>query len=266
MKFSFLANAFINFRNIAILLIMMGISIFAGTYLPFVEIPFMKVVIPCGIAVVYLAFVIQSLSSKNFYERFIRKQKIKHIRNLNYMSIKLSYEAKKYVNSTYRQKLVKVIEDKNEMVEAFFSNERNILKERLVEQALNLVIAYIRLLTNFCKRQRELGGVDVSQIVNRLNENKRKLNFLRDPYLTADLKKAVEMDERIINRLREEKNDLERIRVKLDYIESMVNIFKHQILTSLETEDMEEKLENAINEAIALDNVLEERRRNKLKL
>ena len=48
-------------------------------------------------------------------------------------------------------------------------------------------------------------------------------------------------------------------------MESTVNMFKHQIMSSIENEDMLEQLETAINEAEALDNVLEDRRRNRLR-
>jgi hypothetical protein len=47
-------------------------------------------------------------------------------------------------------------------------------------------------------------------------------------------------------------------------MESTVNMFKHQIIASVESEEMLDKLETAINEAAALDNVLEERRRSKV--
>jgi hypothetical protein len=266
MKSRLLASAFLSFRNISVLLILAGLYMLSSPYLPTFAFPFSGTVIPAGLGAVYLAFVVQSLASRDFHDQFNRKQKIRHIRNLNYMSIKLFSEAKKHTNSTYQQKLRKVVEDKNEMVESFFRGEPSMLKERIVEQALNLVVSYIRLLTNFCKRSRELSNVDVSDIANRINANNRKLSFTKDPYMAEDLKKTVGMDEKIIGRLKDEKNELERIRIKLDYMESMVNMFKHQILSSIETEEMVEKLENAVNEATALDNVLEERRRNKLRM
>ena len=73
------------------------------------------------------------------------------------------------------------------------------------------------------------------------------------------------MDERLITRLKDEKKELERIGVKLDYMESTVNVFKHQILSSVENEEMLEQLETVVNEAEALDTVLEERRKSKLR-
>ena len=49
-------------------------------------------------------------------------------------------------------------------------------------------------------------------------------------------------------------------------MESTVNMFKHQIMSSIENEEMLEQLETAVNEAEALDAVLYERRRSRIQL
>ena len=67
------------------------------------------------------------------------------------------------------------------------------------------------------------------------------------------------MDEKIITRLKEEKQELERIDTKLDYIKSTVSMFKHQVTHSLDSEEMLEKIENVVNEATALESVLDDR-------
>ena len=84
--------------------------------------------------------------------------------------------------------------------------------------------------------------------------------------MIEDIKSIIEMDENTIQRVKDEKNDLERISARLDYIESMLGMFKHQIISSIESEEMVEKLETAVNEATALDSVLQERRRNQIRL
>ena len=84
--------------------------------------------------------------------------------------------------------------------------------------------------------------------------------------MAEDIRKVIEMDTRLIERMKEEKKDLERISTRLDYMESTVNMFKHQIMSSLENEEMLEQLETAVNEAEALDAVLDERRRNRLRI
>lgn len=267
MKTRLILSALFKFRNISVFLIMLcalyilisvlqgmlgsGLYAAAGTAVPVVS------------AVVYLVLVIQSLMSKKFHEEFNHSQKIRLLQDLNFTCLKLSNEAKKHTNTVYYQKLRRVMEDKNEIVDSFFKGENGYLKGRIVEQTLNLVISYTKLLINFCKRSRELSELDVSEIAGRLNANTRKLAFTRNPDITDELKKVIEMDEKFLNRLKDEKVELERISTKLDYMESMVNMFKHQILSSVESEEMVEQLETAVNEATALDNVLEERRKNK---
>lgn len=271
MKARMFTSALLKFRNIIILLAGLGFSALMSdpTALPnmfgFRPIDGIGTFLYPSAIILYLVFTGQTLMSKAFHEKFNHKEKIRKIQNLNYLCMRLSGNAKKYTNNTYQQKLKKVIEDKNEIVNSFFREEQSFLKERIVEQTLNLVVSYIKLLTNFCIRSRELSNVNVTDIINRINTNTRKLNFSKDN-AADDIRKVIEMDQKILDRLKEEKADLERISSKLDYMESTVNMFKHQILSSIETEEMLEKLETAVNEASALDSVLDERRKNKLRL
>jgi len=267
MKYKLFLSSLFSLRNIGVLLLTLGLLGFERSgilFSPFL--PYPEIMVPVLSFGVYMAFVVQSVTSKEFHEKYNRKQKIRRIQDLNYMCLKLYAEAKKHTNTTYMQKLKKVMDDKNHIVNSFFRGEKSYLKERIVEQTLNLVVSYIRLLTNFCIRSRELSEVDMGEITNRINTNLRKINFINDPNILDDLKKVIEMDEKLIKRLKEEKKELERISAKLDYMESTVHMFKHQTISSLESEEMLEKLETAVNEAAALDSVLEERRRNKLRL
>jgi hypothetical protein len=218
-----------------------------------------------GSIAVYVAFVIQTLLSKQFHEDFNRKEKIRVIRELNRQANRLAGEARRHTNNTYLQKLRKVMEDKNDIFNSYFTGEHSYLKEKITEQTLNLVIAYLRLLNNFCIRNRELSSVDVGAVAARINSNNRKLSFARDERMAEDVRKIIEMDEKLIERLKDEKRELERIGAKLDYMESTVNMFKHRIISSVENEDMLEQLETAVNEAEALDTVLEDRRKSKLR-
>lgn len=263
MKLKLLLSALFSFRNIAILLIAGGAAQFAG---PQVLISSMQVYAYLGAVLIYAAFVVQSLTSPKFYEDFKKRQKIREIQDLNNTCWKLARDAKRIVNATYLKKLRKVMDDKDSIMNSFFKGEHGYLKEKIVEQTLNLVLAYIRLLVNYCVRSREIGTTDIGVIVDRINMNNRKLSFTKDPGMADDIRKLVEMDEKMLNRMKEEKNSLERISAKLDYMESTVNMFKHQIISNIESEEMLEKLETAVNEAAALDSVLEDRRINRMKI
>ncbi len=218
-----------------------------------------------GAIAVYFASVIQTLSSKKFHEEFNSAEKIRNIRELNRQANRLASEARRNTNSAYLQKLKKVMEDKNDIYNSYSTGEPSFLKEKITEQTLTLVIAYLKLLNNFCIRSRELSGVDVSAVSARINSNGRKLSFAKDARMAEDVRKIIEMDEKLIGRLKDEKKELERISAKLDYMESTVNMFKHQIMSSVENEDMLEQLETAVNEAEALDAVLEDRRKSRVR-
>lgn len=266
MKGKLFVSALFRFRNISFLALALAIVFFRwSTSVGSGLIPYYGIVEPLTSLAIYMALVLQSFVSKGFQDNFLHKQKVKQIKQLNTTCLRLYAEARKNTNQAYFQRLRKVMEDRNEIVNSFFRGERNLLKEKVVEQALNLVVSYIKLTNNFCLRSRELSTVDVSEVAKRINMNSRKLSFIKDSTAAEDIKRVIEMDERIINRLKEEKKDLERINTKLDYMESTINMFKHQMLSNIESEEMLGKLEAAVNEAEALDNVLQERRKDRMR-
>jgi len=119
---------------------------------------------------------------------------------------------------------------------------------------------------NYSIRIKEVNSANVQKIVERINANKRKLQLLTNPKAVEDLERAVELDEKIIERINNEKIELETISSKLDYIESAILMFKHQIISNASTEPIAEDIDNVINEAIALDNALTSHRNEKLRL
>lgn len=263
MKQKIFLKALLNLRNIGILSLLTGSSLALDrSDLLSILGSFDIAVYPASI-VVYLIFVLQSFSSKTFQDKVIAKEKTTHIKKLNKKCVELAYESKKFVNSAYYTRLKKVMENKNEIMNCYLKDNNNFLKGRVVEQTLNLLVSYLKLLINFSKRSREVATMDISLIVNRVNTNNRKLSFNPNSHVAEDLKKSIQMDERLIERLKEERIDLEKTSAKLDYMESMVSIFKQQILSSLESEDMIERLETTVSEAEALDTVLDNRRRNR---
>lgn len=269
MKLRMYLSAFFNMGNISMLMGMLLLLLIEGgissenmagahvTGLPVGPLAYLAVF------VIYTSLVGRTLYSKKFHESFMRREKLFHIRQLNANSSRLANEARKYTNAAYFRKLQKVMENKNEIIKSFFREEHSPLKERIVEQAMILIVSYLKLLTNFCIRSRDLSTADISQIAERMNNNHRRLSFARDANDLEDIKRAIEMDERLVARLKEEKSDLEGIKVKLDYIESTVNLLKQRVLSSIESEEMLGRLQEEVNEAEALDNVLQERRKNR---
>ena len=216
----------------------------------------------------YIGAVIKTLSNEDFREEYEFRQKVKKIQDLNLISRRLGTQARKLSDSQMMAQLRKVIEDKEEIVRSFFRTygakgtlQRNYLKETIVEQTLNMVVSYLKLFINYSIRKKQVSKNKEDEIAARIDINTRKLGFCQDFRTVEELEKVIELDTKILESIKEEKRELEIVAAKLDYMQSMVNMFKHQVVSSLESEDMLEKLETVVNEATALDNVLEERKR-----
>lgn len=259
MKFKLFLSSLASYRNIGIFVILIGLSLAGKGLLEQYFGSMSQSVGFIGAFAVYLGCSLQSFSSKKFQDKFLRKSKQEHIKKLNETCIKLANETKKHTNSAYYKKLCSIMEDRTEIIKEYYKGDVPYFKERITEQTLNLVITYIKMLKTFCIRSRELNLTDVAPIMDRIGKNTRKLNFINDSKVYEDLKKTIEMDEKIITRLKEEKQELERIDTKLDYIKSTVSMFKHQVTHSLDSEEMLEKIENVVNEATALESVLDDR-------
>ncbi len=276
MNANFLTSAFFRFRNLFTLTFWLVVA-YMITNNPngisdMINSTGYETLITAGVygsgVVLYLALVMQSIFSEKYKEEYRRKEKRKQIYDLNKECTRLSTKIRD-VSPTpiQRQKIRKIIQDKNDILNSLRRGEEySYLKEKLVEQSLNLVVSYIKLLTNYSIRIKEISEINISDLVNKINANRRKVEFMKDVRLADDVKGVIEMDEKIIERVKDEKNELERIHARLDYIESMIGAFKHQIISSVESEEMVEKLETAVNEAVALDNVLQERRRNRISM
>ena len=264
MKRKLFIKALLNLRNIGIPALLVAATIAVGLDVDGFNAS--GAVLPAGLgvsAVVYIALVLQSLNSKTFIDKVSDKEKKRLLKELNQKCIQLAYEAKRYVNSAYYARLKRVMDQRTDILNSYFNGEKSYLKGKIVEQTLNLLLSYLKLLINFAKRSRELSNIDISDIANRINANNRKLSFNANPSAAEDIKRAIELDEKIIERIKNEKLELEKISAKLDYMESMVAMYRQQIISSLESEEMLEKIETVINEADALDTVLEERNKKR---
>ncbi len=276
MNGNLLFSAFFRFRNFATLIGWCAIVyLLSGTQeIQYLDLESGKIAISTLItgayglgAVTYLGLVIQSFFSNSYREEVRIKEKKKEINIFNRQCNRLSAQARGSITPIQRQKLRKIMQDKDDILNSLKrGDERSYLKEKIVEKSLNLVISYIKLMTNYSLRIKEISELNINDLMNKINANRRKLSFLKDERMIEDIQSIIQMDESTIQRNKEEKNELERISARLDYIESMLGMFKHQIISSIESEEMVEKLETAVNEATALDSVLQERRRNQIRL
>ncbi|MDQ2086051.1 hypothetical protein RBH29_06305 [Herbivorax sp. ANBcel31] len=262
MKLKLLFSSLFGSRNIGMLFILMAIPL---ALMIITGERWLIYPASAGVGAIYIGLVIQSFTSKSFQDKFIHKMKDKRIKKLNKMCTKLAEDAKKHTNPAYYKKLRSIMSDKNEIVKSYQKDSPDFLKEKITEQTLNLVVSYIRLLKSFCVRTKELNSVNIKPVIDRIAQNTRKLNFINDSKVHENVEKIIEMDQKIVSRLKDEKINLERIDTRLDYIKSTVYMFKQQIGLRLESEDMLEKIESAVNEATALENVLDERNKKRIR-
>ncbi len=253
MNFKKITKAAFKIKNIALLAFVLIFS-YLNFFLPFLLI---------GLAG-YIYFVLQTLRNEEFQKEVYEEENIKRILRLNDECTKLHVEVRRKINRSVDARIRLIIAEKEDLMKEFSEDREDAIKQKIVEQALNLIKAYIKLITNFSIRGNEIIEIDVNKIKDRINANNRKLGFVKNPNAAVDLQKAIEMDQKMLERVDTEKSDLERVSAKLDYMESTIRMFKHRLLTS-EYDDGSD-IESIVNEAEALDNVLNDSRKNRLKI
>lgn len=264
MKIKLLLSSIFHYKNIGVLLILLGAGYTIREFIQeYAYIP--AFYIAGAVAILYLVLVLRSFTSKKFQDRFLQKMKQSNIKKLNKECVQLASETSRYTNAAYYRKLSSIMTDRNEIIKSYNKDKSNYLKGKVAEQTLNLIVSYINLLRDFCIRSREAGKVNINPIMGRIAQNNRKLNFINDTKVYEDIKRIIEMDERIISRFKEEKSDLERVDARLECIKSTVGMLKHQVNAGLDSEETLENIENALNEAVALENVLNERNKRRLR-
>ncbi|WP_243467743.1 hypothetical protein [Acetivibrio straminisolvens] len=242
-------------KNILLLAIVLGV------FLATKNVPFLLL----G-AAGYIYFIMQTLRDPEFVKDFNKEMQVEGIQDLNEECNRLYQNVFKRLPGGMRDRIRNVYKEKQALVSYYVQTNSDPLKQRIVEQALNLVIVYLKLMYNYNIRIREINSINARKFIDRINANKKKQEFLTNPRAVADLQRAVELDEKILERINIEKSELETISSKLDYIESAILMFKHQIVSNTDTDPVVGDIDNVINEAIALDNVLTSHRNERLRL
>lgn len=213
----------------------------------------------------YLFFVIRILRSEKFISEFNLDIKLEGLQKMSWECNDLYRRLNKKFDRNMKNKVVGIMKQKDELMEYFSKYSDNPVKQTIIEQALKLVSAYLHLVYNYSVRSRELTPAGVNEITNRINYNNRKLGSLKSYEAVLELSKTIEMDEKLLQRIKEEREELERVSVRLDYIESTIGGFKHQIISSDSSDPAYEEMEDVINEASALNSALDERSKNRLR-
>lgn len=262
MKFKILMKAAFKTKNFAVLAAVIVISLlFSVSHVPQVSVPFLL----AG-AAGYIYFVMQTLRSGEFKSELAREKKLDGIQRLSWDCNELYRDVVRKLERNLKNKAVGILKQKNELIQFFSKYSDDPLKQKIIEQALKLVMAYLNLLYTYSVRSRELSSESLNELAGRINYNNRKLGSLKSYEAVLELTKTVEMDEELLKNMKEEREELEKTNVRLDYIESTIGGFKHRILSPESMDPAAEEIEDVINEATALDNVLNERSKNRMRL
>lgn len=218
----------------------------------------------CFIAYVGISF--GTLFTDKFQREFIKSEKIRELRALNVKCMRLTNEVRKYLDFSTKRKLKKFLKDKNEILAFIYKGKISVIGEQVVEKFLKLLTSYIELLKNYEMRIKDVESINVEKIRERVALNKRKLDFTKDIDMNYTLRNSIEIDEKIIDRFNNERVELENIKTKLDYTESSISVLKQQILANYSENQLIGEINNAINEASAVEEVLDERRKNRMKI
>ena len=260
MRFKILMKAAFRTRNFAVLAAVIVVSLlFSVSQVPQASVPFLLF----G-AAGYVYFVMQTLRSGDFKSELAQEEKLDGIQRLSWDCNELYRDVVRKLDRNLRSKAAGILKQKNELMQFFSKYSEDPLKQKIIEQALKLVTAYLNLLYTYSTRSRELSPESLNELVGRINYNNRKLGSLKSYEAVIELTKTVEMDEKLLKNLKGEREELEKTNVKLDYIESTISGFKHRILSPDTSDPAAEEIEDVINEATALDTVLNERKRMRL--
>lgn len=246
-------------RNILILAAGMLLTAGASAYAP--DIAWLPWVVGAAGVASYTAGVARTLQSKDFMRELELSEKLEGIGRLNQQCNDMYRRISGRLGKNLRAGAIRVMKQKDELLRCFDRYTDDPVKQRIIEQALKLVMAYIGLAGNCSDRIRELSPQHINELVTRININNRRLGSLKSYQAVLELTKTIEMDEKLLQRLREERNQLEIVSVRLDQIESSIVGFKHRILSNEMSDPETQEIENAINEANALDNALNEQRK-----
>lgn len=246
MNLKMVLKAAFKIKNLSLLSFI--IIIFAATrYIPFALIG----------AAGYIYFVLQTLKNGKFQKENQFEEKYDSIKKLNEDCNKLYSDTFNKIPAVMQNKIDGILKEKNELIMFFKRNSSDQLKQKIVEHALKLVVVYLKLIYNHSIRIKELNSINIEQLMERISNNSRKNSFLKNIKAQENLQRAIEVDKKLLERVKSERNKLEIISSKLDYIESAILMFKHQIISSDSADPLASDIDNLVNEALALDNVLQ---------
>ena len=216
-------------------------------------------VVMAGALLVYAAFVVQSLASPSFRAECEKKNLIKKIRKMSSDCYHQARSMKRRLSVSEQKRLEQVVADTEEVVNSFFASDKSYVKVKVVEKALSLTALYTKMFSMYLSRMKASDGGQISFLAKRINANTSNLNTIRDMGTREEVKKVIANDEKIIESLKNERTELDKLNARLQYMESTISMLKYNIISNLESENILETLESEVDEADALNTVLSSR-------
>ncbi|HOA54446.1 MAG TPA: hypothetical protein PK423_05805 [Clostridiales bacterium] len=256
-----LLKAAFKLRNVLILAAVIFLTAVTASYLP--GTPWVQLATGASGLAVYMAAVAGTLRSDDFRRELELSEKLEIISRLNRACEEQYRRISRRLGKKLREKVIGVLKQKEQLLHYFEKYREDPIKQRIIEQALKLVMAYLKLAGSFSERARELSPQRINELTARINANNRRLGRLKSYQAVLELTRTIEMDEKLLSRLKDEKRQLEMASVRFDQIESSIFSLKHRILSNDISDKESEEIQDAINEATALDNALNEQRRHR---
>jgi len=213
----------------------------------------------------YVGLVVGTMYTDEFKEEFVKTEKLRNIRRLNIKCIRLYTENRRFMTQNAQRKVRKVLLDKNDIIANYEKTKDDFVRDNILEKTLNLIYSYIKLVRDYSIRNKELDSIDINTIKERISMNNRRKNFETNDNTKENLNKIIEMDQRLIERIKDEKIEIDSLKSKLEYMESTIGMLKHHTLTTFNDSEVTDQLDEVINEASALETVLDSRRKNKMR-
>ena len=127
----------------------------------------------------------------------------------------------------------------------------------LVEEGLQMTELYLRLLRSYHTLYTNRKPVNLSEVRERLERNRRRAQTTTDQAARHDLTQAVELDERVLEQSAGQEAERERYEAKLAAIESTMDMLRRQIFDP-DTTGEGERLHEMLLEAEAMDEAMSE--------
>lgn len=251
------------FRSRNLLILAAGIVLSAGAAAIAPDAGWLQTAAGAAGLAAYVASVAATMRSSEFKRELELSEKLESICRLDRAVNGYYRHIAGRLGKDLREKAQRVLRHKDQLLHYFNECRDDPIKQRIVEQALKLVMAYLKLAGSIADRARELSPKSMNELAARINANNRRLGTLKSYQAVLELSRTIEMDEKLLERMKEERRNLETASVRLDQIESSIVGFKHRILANEISDTGYEDIENVINEATALENALNEHRRRR---